>query len=158
MYLAGHQPGARICSTCLAERARVVARAVRSDHCLPPRSRSRMTLGKSRITERRWQLREIHGTLIETSADLPRIGENPRCGAAGRWFSVSNLWRMKQFYETYSPLPKLATLLRVLSWSKHLLVLSYCKSEEEKEFYLLSAVRRAMVASRTRTANQEISV
>ena len=56
-------------------------------------------------------------------------------------FSPSNLWRMKQFYETYSPLPKLATLLRELSWSKHLLVLSHCKSEEEKEFYLLSATR-----------------
>jgi len=56
-------------------------------------------------------------------------------------FSASNLWRMKQFYETYSPLPKLATLLRELSWSKHLLLLSSCKSEEEKEFYLLSAIR-----------------
>jgi predicted nuclease of restriction endonuclease-like (RecB) superfamily len=56
-------------------------------------------------------------------------------------FSASNLWRMKQFYETYVALPKLATLLRELSWSKHLLLLSQCKSEEEKEFYLLSATR-----------------
>jgi predicted nuclease of restriction endonuclease-like (RecB) superfamily len=56
-------------------------------------------------------------------------------------FSASNLWRMKQFYETYLALPKLATLLRELSWSKHLLLLSQCKSEEEKEFYLLSATR-----------------
>jgi len=56
-------------------------------------------------------------------------------------FSPSNLWRMKQFYEPYAPLPKLATLLRELSWSKHLLLLSQCKSEEEKEFYLLSATR-----------------
>jgi len=56
-------------------------------------------------------------------------------------FSPSNLWRMKQFYETYSLLPKLATLLRELSWSKHLLLLSHCKSEEEKQFYLLSATR-----------------
>jgi hypothetical protein len=30
-------------------------------------------------------------------------------------FSASNLWRMKQFYETYVILPKLATLLR--DWS-----------------------------------------
>lgn len=48
---------------------------------------------------------------------------------------------MKQFYETYAKLPKLATLLRELSWSKRLLVLSQCKSTEEKEFYLLSATR-----------------
>jgi hypothetical protein len=56
-------------------------------------------------------------------------------------FSSSNLWRMKQFYETYAVLPKLATLLRELSWPKHLLVLSHCKSVEEKEFYLLAATR-----------------
>jgi len=56
-------------------------------------------------------------------------------------FSASNLWRMKQFYETYTAIPKLATLLRELSWSKHLLLLSQCKSAEEKEFYLLSATR-----------------
>jgi predicted nuclease of restriction endonuclease-like (RecB) superfamily len=58
-----------------------------------------------------------------------------------RGYSASNLWRMKQFYETYVNVPKLATLLRELSWSKHLLLLSNCKSEEEKEFYLLSAIR-----------------
>ena len=56
-------------------------------------------------------------------------------------FSASNLWRMKQFYETYIGLPKLATLLRELSWSKHLLLLSYCKTPEEKEFYLTAATR-----------------
>jgi hypothetical protein len=39
-------------------------------------------------------------------------------------FSASNLWRMKQFYETYAVVPELATLLRELSWSKHLLILS----------------------------------
>ena len=58
-----------------------------------------------------------------------------------RGFSASNLWRMMQFFETYRSQPKLATLLRELSWSKHLLLLSQCKSEEEKEFYLLSATR-----------------
>jgi hypothetical protein len=56
-------------------------------------------------------------------------------------FSASNLWRMRQFYETCAELPKLATLLPELSWSKHLLLLSHCKSLEEKQFYLLSATR-----------------
>ena len=56
-------------------------------------------------------------------------------------FSASNLWRMKQFYETYVGLPKLATLLRELSWSKHLLLLAQCKTPEEKEFYLITATR-----------------
>ncbi|MGK5094156.1 PDDEXK nuclease domain-containing protein [Deltaproteobacteria bacterium TL4] len=56
-------------------------------------------------------------------------------------FSASNLWRMKQFYETYADNEKLATLLRELSWSKHLLLLAQCKSLEEKEFYLISSTR-----------------
>ena len=56
-------------------------------------------------------------------------------------FSASNLWRMMQFYETYVAFPKLATLLRELSWSKHLLLLSQCKTMEEREFYFLSATR-----------------
>ncbi len=75
-----------------------------------------------------------------------------------RGFSPSNLGRMKQFYETYSPLPKLATLLRELSWSKHLLLLSHCKSEEENEFLPALRHTRTLVASRTRKANQGISV
>jgi len=32
-------------------------------------------------------------------------------------FSDKNLWRMKQFYETYKENEKLTTLWRVLSWS-----------------------------------------
>jgi predicted nuclease of restriction endonuclease-like (RecB) superfamily len=48
---------------------------------------------------------------------------------------------MKQFYETYGNAPKLAPLLRELSWSKHLLFRSRCKSPEEKQFYLVSAAR-----------------
>jgi len=73
-------------------------------------------------------------------------------------FSSSNLWRMKQFYETYAPLPKLATLLRELSWSKHLLLMSSCKSEEEKEILPTLSDSRPVVTSRTRASNQAISV
>lgn len=54
-------------------------------------------------------------------------------------FSASNLWRMKQFFDTYSGIKKLATVLRELSWSKHLLILAQCKSLEEKEFYVVTA-------------------
>lgn len=51
-------------------------------------------------------------------------------------FSASNLWRMKQFYETYAQDEKLAPLVRELSWSNNLVILSRAKSEEEREFYL----------------------
>lgn len=58
-----------------------------------------------------------------------------------RGFSASNLWRMMQFYETYRHQPILATLLRELSWSHNLAVMSRCKREEEREFYLRTAHR-----------------
>ncbi|PKP55428.1 MAG: hypothetical protein CVT89_08475 [Candidatus Altiarchaeales archaeon HGW-Altiarchaeales-2] len=49
-------------------------------------------------------------------------------------FSPQNMWRMKQFYEIYKDYPKLSTLLRELTWSSHLHILSKTKSMEEKEF------------------------
>ena len=41
-------------------------------------------------------------------------------------FSDKNLWRMKQFYETYRNFPKLSTLLREISWSHNLAIFSRC--------------------------------
>jgi predicted nuclease of restriction endonuclease-like (RecB) superfamily len=51
-------------------------------------------------------------------------------------FSDKNLWRMKQFFETYKDYPKLSTLLRELSWSNNLTIFTRCKTIEEREFYL----------------------
>lgn len=51
-------------------------------------------------------------------------------------FSDKNLWRMKQFYETYKDNPKLSPLVREISWTNNLILLSRTKSIEEKEFYL----------------------
>lgn len=51
-------------------------------------------------------------------------------------FSDKNIWRMKQFYETYKDFPKLSTMLREISWSHNLAIFSRCKTVEEREFYL----------------------
>jgi predicted nuclease of restriction endonuclease-like (RecB) superfamily len=56
-------------------------------------------------------------------------------------FSASNLWRMRQFFETYRGRPKLAALLRELSWSHNLAIMSRCRRDEEREFYLRLAAR-----------------
>lgn len=50
-------------------------------------------------------------------------------------FSAQNLWRMKQFYETYKDEPKLAPLGREISWTHHKLIMP-CKTLQEREFYL----------------------
>ncbi len=51
-------------------------------------------------------------------------------------FTARNMWRMKQFYETYCDNTKLSTLLTQLTWSNNLLIMSASKSEEEREFYI----------------------
>jgi predicted nuclease of restriction endonuclease-like (RecB) superfamily len=51
-------------------------------------------------------------------------------------FSPQNLWRMRQFYETYRDLPKLSPLVREIGWTNNLIILNRCKTAEEKEFYL----------------------
>jgi predicted nuclease of restriction endonuclease-like (RecB) superfamily len=56
-------------------------------------------------------------------------------------FSASNLWRMRQFFDTYRDRPKLAPAVRELSWSHNLLILGKCKRDEEREFYLRLCLR-----------------
>lgn len=51
-------------------------------------------------------------------------------------FSSQNLWRMKQFYETYHKNEKLSLLVREIGWTNNMLIVSQTKTEEEKEFYL----------------------
>ena len=51
-------------------------------------------------------------------------------------FSAQNIWRMKQFYETYKDNEKLSPLVREITWSNNLLIMAGCKSDESKEFYL----------------------
>jgi len=56
-------------------------------------------------------------------------------------FNDRNLWRMKQFYETYVDTPKLSTLWTQLNWSNNRTIFSRCKRTEEREFYLNFAVK-----------------
>ncbi|MCL2079528.1 MAG: PDDEXK nuclease domain-containing protein [Oscillospiraceae bacterium] len=56
-------------------------------------------------------------------------------------FSPQNIWRMKQFYETYCENEKLSALLREISWTNNLTIMSRAKSDEEREFYLLLSAK-----------------
>jgi predicted nuclease of restriction endonuclease-like (RecB) superfamily len=47
-----------------------------------------------------------------------------------RGFSPQNIWRMKQFYETYKDSQILSALLRELSWTNNFLVMSRAKTDE----------------------------
>jgi predicted nuclease of restriction endonuclease-like (RecB) superfamily len=58
-----------------------------------------------------------------------------------RGFSVQNLWRMRQFYDTYRADDKLSALLRVLPWTHNLIILAQARRVEEREFYLRMAAQ-----------------
>ena len=52
-------------------------------------------------------------------------------------FSDKNLWRMKQFYETYKDADeKLSPLVRQISWTNNLIIMSRSKTLDERAFYL----------------------
>ena len=57
-------------------------------------------------------------------------------------FSARNIWRMKQFYETYKETQKLSAALTEITWTNHLHILSKTKSLEEKQFYLELAAKQ----------------
>lgn len=63
-----------------------------------------------------------------------------RTQPGSRGFSAQNLWRMRQFFETWRDAPELSTLVRELPWSANLHILSRTKRPEEREFYLRMAV------------------
>ena len=57
-----------------------------------------------------------------------------------RGFSPQNLWRMRQFYETYREQPILSPLVRELPWTHHMIIMGQCRREEEREFYIRLAI------------------
>ena len=84
-------------------------------------------------------------------------------------FSDKNLWRMKQFHETYKDNEKLTPLVREISWTNNLIILSSAKTDEERAFYLLLVSKeryskrelerqiRSGIYERTMLANEKLS-
>ena len=55
-------------------------------------------------------------------------------GAKG--YSAANLWRMRNFYLTYSQSEKLAPMVREISWSNNIVIMEKCKDDLQREFYI----------------------
>ncbi len=68
--------------------------------------------------------------IAEVAAYIAR--ENP--GVKG--FNRRGLYRMKQFYETYSDDEFVTPLVTQISWTNHLLIMSGSKTVEERHFYM----------------------
>jgi predicted nuclease of restriction endonuclease-like (RecB) superfamily len=53
-------------------------------------------------------------------------------------FSTTNLWLMAQFYTEYHSVEILQPLVGEISWTKQTLILTKCKNNQERQFYILS--------------------
>lgn len=90
------------------------------------------------------------GAIISKKVEMAEWGEGvvdqlaahiARCHPGLRGFTRSNLFRMRQFYETYRNNKKVAPLVRQLPWTHNLIIFSQSKREEEREFYLRMATQ-----------------
>jgi predicted nuclease of restriction endonuclease-like (RecB) superfamily len=93
-----------------------------------------------------WRVGEYISRKIETAAWGEGVVENLAAYIAKRHpdikgFTRPNLFRMRQFFETYRDDKKVSPLVRQLPWTHNLLILSRCKRPEEREFYLKVCLR-----------------
>jgi predicted nuclease of restriction endonuclease-like (RecB) superfamily len=100
-----------------------------------------LTRANIALIELYWQIGKIISYKVESAAwgkgvvaELARyIAQND---PDSRGFSDKNLWRMKQFYETYQQDEKLSPLVRELPWTHNTIIFSRCKTAEEREYYV----------------------
>ena len=55
-------------------------------------------------------------------------------------YSVSNLWRMRNFYLTYKDDKYLAQLVRDISWGQNVLIFEKCKTPQKRMYYIKNIV------------------
>ncbi len=85
----------------------------------------------NRLTGAAWGKAGVQRLAADLQAEFPGVGG----------FSASNLWRMKLFYESYSPLEKLAPMVREIAWSHNLVIMERCSDPLEREFYIRMTAR-----------------
>ena len=56
-------------------------------------------------------------------------------------FNRRGLYRMKKFYETYKDNEIVTPLVTQISWTNHLLIMSGCKTDEERECYIRLCIK-----------------
>lgn len=93
-----------------------------------------------------WQVGEYLHKEAKTAsfgdAYIDSISEEIQSAFPGiKGFNRRGLYRMKQFYETYAGNEIVTPLVTQISWTNHLLIMSGCKSDEEREFYIRLCIK-----------------
>lgn len=74
--------------------------------------------------------------------DISELAKYIKCTQPNlRGVSRPNLFRMRQFYDTYQAGEKVSPAVRQLSWTHNLIILNPCKSSGEREFHLRMAIQ-----------------
>ncbi len=93
-----------------------------------------------------WQI----GAFIDKSLSQAKWGEKAidqlaeylnSFGPDYKGFNRRNLYRMRQFYQTYVNNEIVSPLVTQLTWTHHMLILSKTKTDEEREFYIRSSIQ-----------------
>ena len=84
-----------------------------------------------KILERQTKYGWGKSVVLNLSKDL----QNEFPGMVG--FSTQNLWYMRQFFLEYNRNQKLQPLVGEISWAKHLVIMSRCKDDLKRQFYIL---------------------
>jgi predicted nuclease of restriction endonuclease-like (RecB) superfamily len=93
-----------------------------------------------------WQLGEYISEKIASAAWGDSVVEELAATIAReypgmRGFTRRNLFRMRQFHEAYRGQKKVSPLLTQLPWTHHLVILGHARRAEEREFYMLAAIK-----------------
>lgn len=93
-----------------------------------------------------WQIGEYISRKIESAKWGEGVVDQlaahiAQCHSELRGFTRRNLFRMRQFYDTYRNDQKVSPLVTQLSWTHNLLILSRSKRSEEREFYLRMSIQ-----------------
>lgn len=108
------------------------------------------TIGKyisARLKTTEWGKKTIEQLAVFIQTQEPGI----------KGFEKRNLERMRQFYETYPDTEIASALLTQLSWTHHYILMSRCKTEAERLFYLqLAATERYSTRELERQINSSI--
>ena len=93
------------------------------------------------LIEMYWQIGQYISEKVKSNAwgksivtEFASFVQSKYIGIKG--FSAQNIWRMKQFYETYAENQKLSPLVRELPWTNNILIMVGAKTDEAREFYL----------------------
>ena len=94
-----------------------------------------------------WKLGEYITRKIESAQWGDAVVDELAAAIARRYpglrgYTRRNLFRMRQLYKTYRSNEKVSPLVTQLPWTHHLILLSQTKHVEEREFYMLAAIRQ----------------